>query len=521
VSSGTDPLAGLDRPGGDAASLASMGSTYVSGSEALGHTARALAGMVGRLLAQSWSGQAAMACASACTRNATMVAAAADAYQIGGAALQRYAHRLAAAQADYDAARKLAHQAVTDEKEHEKSAMDQAATGVLVNPLDLFWTSPLRLAAQSRAQQAIRDAKSAAKDAAGTLDETLAPFRPKPAPPAPKPEHHWYSPVTNFGDGVWDGVKDPVVMVGGLVGLHGDVSDNWSALGGGLWHGVTNPLDLGKGIIGWDDLSNGRYAHWAGNLLPGAVAAFYTGGAAAAVKGSDGLAAVSRSGKALADMSEAEKATLLARGEKLVPGSVGADATAAERLAADGRIDYSRGYEDELKNFRTIQSSGEVTLKEDLWLNNIHDANTPLSDGRSYKYATPPDEILNHSRGGALQRLALLKEWQPRTGASVIKVPAGTTVHMTEGTTSAQMSQHTLKLGDLQVKVPRPTGFKVGGGTQVLFKDFDRNWVLWTGKAPWPSTSEVLPHALKVGSAAGLTVRAPDVMADLAQDSGP
>jgi hypothetical protein len=304
-------------------------------------------------------------------------------------------------------------------------------------------------------------------------------------------------------------------MIGGLAGLHGDFTDNWSALGNGVAHGVTHPLDLGKGIIGWQYLADGRYAYWAGNLVPGAVAAFYTGGAAAAVKGSDALVGVSRTGKALADMTDAEKAAALARGEKLLPGSVGADATPLERLTKDGLLDYSKYHESDLENFRKIASGGEVTLDHDLWLGNLHDSSTALSNPRSLKWATPVDEVLNHSRGGLLQRLALVPEWGKRDGLSVIQVPAGTTVHMTEGTASLQVSHKGVSVLGKDFRVPDPLHSKVGGGPQVLFKEFDRNWVVWTGKAPWPSAGQVLPHAAAVGGATGLTVETSDSLADI------
>ena len=48
----------------------SPASTWTGGLEALGDTSQVLIGMVGRLLAQAWSGQAAMACAGACSRDA-------------------------------------------------------------------------------------------------------------------------------------------------------------------------------------------------------------------------------------------------------------------------------------------------------------------------------------------------------------------------------------------------------------------------------------------------------------------
>lgn len=518
MSPGTDPLAGLDRPRGDAGALSALGSSYVAGSEALGHTSRALIGMVGRLLAQAWSGQAAMACATACTRDAAMVATAADAYQIGGAALRRYASRLTAAQADYDDARRLADQAVAEELERERAHATAAAQGGLPNPLDLFWTSPLRVLARGRAEQAVLDARAAAQDAAKTLDQTMSAFKPKPPAAPPEQESHWYSPVVNFGKGAWDGVKDPVVMVGGLVGLHGDFTDNWSNLGRGIAYGVTHPLDFGKAAIGWEHLAKGEYSYWAGNLVPGAAAAFFTGGAAATVKGSDALVGVSRTGKRLEDMTEAEKAAVLARGEKLAAGSVGKDATPLDRLTADGLLDYSKYHDTELGNFRRIVSSGEVTLTDDLWLANLHDSSVPLSQGRSLKWATPVDEVLNHSRGGVLQRLALLPEWGARDGLSVIRVPEGASVHLTEGTAAAQLSKSTVTIAGKEFALPNPLGSRVGGGPQVLFKEFDRDWVVWTGKAPWPGRSEVLPHAMAVGGGTGLTVETTDALADISAE---
>lgn len=510
---GGDPLAGLDRPAGSASAMHGLGSTYVSGSAALGHTSRAMAQMVGRLLAQAWSGQAAMACASACSQDAAMVAMAADAYQIGGAALQRYGTALAAAQADYDAARKLADQAVADEQAHQQAVNQRMTTGDPVSPADLFWTSPLRSTARARAEQAIADAKAAGNQAAGTLQQTLRPFLPKPKPAPKKPESHWYSPITGFFGGVYDSVKDPVVMVGGLVGLHGDVSDNWSALGKGLAHGFTHPLDFGKAIIDWQDLSQGHYGHWAGELVPSVAAAFFTGGAAGAVKGADALSGVSKAGKALSDMSDAEKAAYLARGEQFVPGSVGLDATKASQLTADGKISYASSYSDELKNFRSIAREGEVTLKEPLYGVNLHNGQIPLGAGRSLKYLTTPDEVLNHTRGGVLQRLALVPQWGPRTHMSIVHLPEGTSVQLAEGPAKWQLSTHKVHGVDV------PTGVKVGGGQQILLKEVDRDNVVWTGSAPWAEHAPVAAH-LKQATKAGLLVRAPDVLSDVTQPSG-
>lgn len=516
----TDPLAGLPRPLGDPGTFTALGSRYVGAGTSLGHTSQVLVDMVGRLLAQAWSGQAATAAAARTTHVAQAVAMAADSYTLGGEALRRYAATLAAAQAEYDAARRLADQAVADEQQYEQQHAQQAAATLLTTPSLLLpppaWSSPLRALARSRAEQAVTDAGTAARQAAATLDQLTATVSPPP-PPATKPHpssHHWYSPITGFLDGAWDSVRDPAVMVGGLIGLHGDTGQNWANLGTGLWHGVTHPLDLGKAAIDWNDLSHGRYAHWAGELAPSIVAAFFTGGAAAAAKGADGVAAVNRTGKALADMTDAEKAAMLARGEDLAAGSVGKSA-AAKFLTADGRLDYGFRYTDELANFRRIASDGPATLSHDLWLANVHDGSAALNAGRSLKWGAPLDEVLNHTRGGYLQRLALVPQWGPRTDMTLLHIPAGTQVHLAEGTAAAQVSTHTVEIAGKSLDLP--TGVKLGGGAQVLLHDVDTTWAVWTGQAPWPTGAEVAQRAAAGGAAGVLTVRAPDVLADLAQ----
>lgn len=500
-----DPLDGLPRPHGAAGALAAAGSQWTGGAEALGHTAQMLAQMSGRVLAQAWSGAAAIACAGQCARNAALVAMAADAFQVGGSALTRYAATLSDAQAQWDQARRLADQALADEAEHERRLTMSPDPLALVNPIDYFWTSPLRGQARAMAQTAIDTVRTAAQQAAGALTDTLRPFLPKPPPPE---KHHWYTPVTDFAGGAFDAVKDPVVMVGGLVGLHGDVSDNWSDLGHGIAHGFTHPVDFGKALIDWKDLSEGSYSRWLGNLAPTAAAAFFTGGTSAATKGAEALDAVSVTGKSLEGLSEAEKAALLARGEELVEGSVGSEA-AAKSLTAEGRLDYSAAFDDELRNFSEITTQGTVTLDHDLWLANVHDGSVPLNAGRSLKYSAPLDDVLANSRGGFVEKLALVPDWGPRTDVSIIHVPEGTSVTMAEGTTAAQPSY--MKV--LGQDVVRPLGAKGGGGVQVLLADVDRNWVVWTGKAPWPTTAQVAQQA----AAGGLTVRTSDALADLAQ----
>lgn len=500
--------------------MQALASTYSAAGEALGHTSQALVGMVGRVLAQSWSGAAAVACAAACSRDAAALASAADGRQIGGSALQRFSSQLAAAQAAYDHARALADSAVTDEhteqRLQEQRTLAAAAASPSLLPVGLPpmlpYISPARSVARAQAEQAITDAQRAATAAAAVLNDTLGPYRPRAAPPAKHEEHHWYSPVTDFAGGAWDAVKDPVVMVGGLVGLHGDVSDNWSALGGGLAHGVTHPLDFGKALIDWQDLSQGHYARWGGQLLPSVAAAFFTGGGAAAVKGADAVGAASKTGKALNDLTDAERASALARGEAMVPGSVGNE-VAARFVTPAGRLDYSVKIQEEFRNFRDITTNGTVTLDRGLWLANLHNGSRALSAGRTLKFGAPLDEVLRDTRGGFLRRLALVPQWGPRTDMSLLQIPAGTQVTMTTGTASAHVSKYTVSLAGRSV--PLPTGVKFGGGPQVLLHNVDRQWVVWTGKAPWAGTSPHLLRGSAVGGATGVVTRVPSVLADI------
>ena len=531
-----DPLAGLPRPIGEPGTFSALGSRWTAGATALGHTSQGLIAMTGRLLAQAWSGQAAMACGSACVRDAGMLAMTADAYDIGGAALSTYATQLQAAQALWDRARRLADQALADERQHvlhlEQQAqhptttttpgtattlpqllgaapVPPASTGPFIpSPIDFFWQSPLRATARAMAQQAIDDAERAANTAAGAMEQTVQPFLPKAPPAAPKKESHWYSPFTDFADGAWDAVKDPAVMIGGLVGLNGDTSQNWANLWGGLEHGFTHPLDFGKALIDWQDLSHGNVARWLGALVPTAAAAFFTGGAAAGVKGADAVGIASKTGKTLDDLTEAEKAALLARGEPLVPGSVGLEGE-AKYLTAGGDLDYSGVFDSELRNFTDITTKGPVTLDSDLWLANLHDGTMPLNTDRSLKFSAPLDEVLGQSRGGYVDRLALPPQWGPRSEVSIIHIPEGTDITLAKGGTAGQPVNLTLGGHDTGLKI----GTKSGGGVQVLLKEVDKNWVVWTGKAPWPTPGAVAGKA----AAGGLVIRVPDALSDLAQ----
>jgi hypothetical protein len=167
-----------------------------------------------------------------------------------------------------------------------------------------------------------------------------------PTTPATTDDGNWWDGTVEqlggFADGVRDGVVEPVKMVGGLVGLNGDTSDNWSDLGQGLEHGVTHPADFGKALIGWDDLSAGRYGHWAGELVPGIAAAFATGGAAAGLKGADAAAATARAGQVLRNARAGLDDRLASGGLARDAGVLNPVAPARSPLAAAWRTPEAR-----------------------------------------------------------------------------------------------------------------------------------------------------------------------------------
>ena len=117
--------------------------------------------------------------------------------------------------------------------------------------------------------------------------------------------------------------------------------------------------------------------------------------------------------------------------------------------------------------------------------------------------------MLGQSRSGYLDRLALPPQWGPRTDVSIIHIPEGTNITLAEGGTASQASHLTLGGHDTNLTI----GTKSGGGVQVLLKEVDKDWVVWTGKAPWPTPGAIATKA----AAGGLVIRVPDALADLSQ----
>lgn len=253
--------------------------------------------------------------------------------------------------------------------------------------------------------------------------------------------------IKSFGRGAWDGIADPAEMVWNLRPFHDGTGQAWSDLGSGLWYGVTNPVEFGKGLIGWEHLSQGEYAYWAGNLLPGVAATVATGGGAAGLRGAG---ATSRLTVA------ADRAT--------------SGATAASRLgthtSAIGRYNpvtgpgplahVPKGMTEVIPSFRSGTYVHSVTTRP-MPLYRVHNP----SGNRPGPYWTP---VRPSGPSQSILDSALLPEWGNRaTQTSVIRVPAGQEIFT--GVAGPQVG-------------PRIGSRLTGGGPQVYIPRVDENWLV-------------------------------------------
>ncbi len=119
--------------------------------------------------------------------------------------------------------------------------------------------------------------------------------------------------IGGFFAGLRDDVLEPIGLLGGLVGLNGDLSDRWSSLGRGLGHGLTHPVDLFEAILDWQDVQDGDWGHWLGTVGPGAAASVVSLGGYTALRAADTLALLEESEALLARVTAL--ADLSARGQ--------------------------------------------------------------------------------------------------------------------------------------------------------------------------------------------------------------
>jgi hypothetical protein len=159
-------------------------------------------------------------------------------------------------------------------------------------------------------------------------------IRLEPPKPPPKDEGNWFERrLDDVGDaatwtwdqakqvpgGFWEGTKGIGEGAYFLYQLNptnptnwrdpGAMIDRYKQLGDTGKYAYENPGEFGKALINYEDLENGRYGEWLGNLGPDAVVAVATGGTGAAVtrgtrvmKATDKLTDATRAYDRAADM---------------------------------------------------------------------------------------------------------------------------------------------------------------------------------------------------------------------------
>ncbi|WP_104435902.1 hypothetical protein [Kineococcus xinjiangensis] len=323
---------------------------------------------------------------------------------------------------------------------------------------------------------AIRGLTSASTAAAAQIDALIAQL--DGMSPTAQPGHgnsgldHFLNEAGNqldgFIDGVVGGVKEPIGFVGGLIGLNGDVSDNWANFGNGLVHNVTHPLDFAKNVIGYDDLANGDYGHWLGNLVPGAVAAIATGGGALAIRGTTGAAR--RPGGASPDAGTPSKPS--AHPQPFAAPVPGGGPVAYNAVVRPGPLaDPDGGYVGrQAGNFRNGSYVGVVTDSEIL-VHRFYGGGARPDGG----YWTPgmPQGPLQGQLGNAI-----VPDWGNTMDHVVTRViPPGTTIY--SGPAAPQPVTFTIPSPDGDPRARRQVdsgGELMGGDTQIFIPTLPPEW---------------------------------------------
>ena len=140
--------------------------------------------------------------------------------------------------------------------------------------------------------------------------------------------------------------------------------------------------------------------------------------------------------------------------------------------ASQGRLDYSRGFDADLRNFEPDATLHDGPLTQDMTLVQYHRADAALGDGRSASWWTTADQANGLSTEEHVRNaLALPPDWGPRDAVSIAHIPIGTDVTYYEGTAVEQVSTQTGQVYD-------------GGGLQYRFKNFDPSWITQTRPLP-------------------------------------
>ena len=124
----------------------------------------------------------------------------------------------------------------------------------------------------------------------------------------------------------------------------------------------------------------------------------------------------------------------------------------------------------ELDNFNEGYIIKDI-VDEDLILVQIH-SGAEIGKGRSLKFWTTAEQANKFKTiDDYLDNLALLSEWGDRTYISVARIPKATKVKHAIGTAIKQKSKQVVEL-------------RKGNGVQILFEEFNMNWVKATKEIP-------------------------------------
>jgi hypothetical protein len=260
--------------------------------------------------------------------------------------------------------------------------------------------------------------------------------------------------------GAWDTVKGLAGFTWDLLPLHSGWTDAWQRLGAGLWDGIRNPVELLKGLVGWDVLQERGFSYWLGGVLVTAGIGFGIG--------------------RLVRMLRAGSVARGAAGAGAAPAEAGAAAAAARGGAA-----LTRHGDILVRRWTPIDPPGPLSSNP-AWLNSFRSATyneVQLAQPTTlYRVYSDPTRQLGPfwtrtQPTGPTQALldnAVLPSWGNRATSVVeIKVPPGTIVY--EGPAGPQPL----------VGQGAPSAM-VGGGEQVLIPRVDPGWVVrqWDFEPP-------------------------------------
>jgi hypothetical protein len=224
-----DPLAGLPLPPWRPEPLRAAAAAQRAAAGALGGVASRASAEVAGVVGPAWIGTAASSCGQLVARLAAAHEAAARHAQEVAARLDACAATWDRARATYQQARRLADEALREERAHHDAALARAAAPGVLGGLaaggQAGYASPLRPRAALLANQAIDEVQQAARDAAAALDAHARALAPAPPPPVGHRDQGtpWYRHVLGWlGDRGEDlaGAGRSLLDFGGYAATH-------------------------------------------------------------------------------------------------------------------------------------------------------------------------------------------------------------------------------------------------------------------------------------------------------------